>query len=172
MMIILGNAVAMIGCTLMVLVGFLRKKEQILTVQCFQFGFLAVGNLILGGVTGFISGMVSIVRNLVFARTGGSRNWKIAFIVIQAALTFLTGWPGLLGCLPLISGIILTWFIDTKSEKVFKIAIIAAQVTWVIYDWHYRNYVAFTFDIFTILSNLTGMLMIRRNAAKQTAPLV
>ena len=171
-MLILGNAVALIGCVLMVLVGFLRKKEQILPVQCFQFAFLATGNLILGGVTGFISGIVSIVRNLVFARTGGSRNWKIAFIVIQTALTFVTGWPGLLGCLPLISGIILTWFIDLNSDTQFKIALIAAQLTWVVYDWHYRNYVAFAFDIFTILSNLTGILMIRRNITKQTAPLV
>ena len=171
-MLILGNAVALIGCVLMVLVGFLRKKEQILPVQCFQFAFLATGNLILGGVAGFISGIVSIVRNLVFARSGGSRNWKIAFIVIQTALTFVTGWPGLLGCLPLISGIILTWFIDLNSDTQFKIAIIAAQLTWVVYDWHYRNYVAFAFDIFTILSNLTGILMIRRNTTKQTAPLV
>ena len=128
--------------------------------------------MILGGVTGFISGIVSIVRNLVFARTGGSRNWKIAFIVSQTVLTFLTGWPGLLGCLPLISGIILTWFIDAESETQFKIAIIAAQVTWVIYDWQYRNYVAFVFDIFTILSNLAGIVMICRNVTKQTAPLV
>ena len=123
-------------------------------------------------MTGFISGIVSIVRNLVFARTGGSRNWKIAFIVSQTVLTFLTGWPGLLGCLPLISGIILTWFIDAESETQFKIAIIAAQVTWVIYDWQYRNYVAFVFDIFTILSNLAGIVMICRNVTKQTAPLV
>jgi len=171
-MLILGNAVAMIGCTLMVLVGFLRKKEQILIVQCFQFGFLSAGNLILGGVTGFISGVVSIVRNLVFARTGGSKNWKIAFTAIQTVLTFLTGWPGLLGCLPLASGIILTWSIDAKSDVQFKIALIAAQVTWVIYDWSYRNYVAFVFDIFTILSNLAGIVMIRRNTQKQTAPLV
>lgn len=165
-MIVLGNVVAMIGCILMVLVGFLRKKEQILTVQCFQFGFLAAGNLILGGVSGFISGVVSIVRNLVFARSGGSSNLKIAFIAIQTVLTFLTGWPGLLGCLPLISGIILTWFIDAKSDIQFKIALIAAQVTWVIYDWSYCNYVAFIFDIFTILSNLVGIVMIYRNCSK------
>lgn len=171
-MIVLGNAIAMIGCVLMVMVGFLRKKEQILIVQCFQFGFLSAGNLILGGITGFISGMVSIVRNLVFARTGGSRKWKIAFIVLQTALTFMTGWPGWLGCLPLVSGVLLTWFIDTKSDTQFKIAVTAAQVTWVIYDWHYQNYVAFTFDIFTIASNLAGILMIRKDMQKQKAPLV
>lgn len=165
-MLVLGNAVALIGCTLMVLVGFLKKKKQILAVQCFQFGFLAIGNLILGGLTGFISGMVSIVRNLVFARTGGSARWKIAFILIQTVLTFLPGWPGFLGCLPLISGMILTWFIDLKSEVQFKIALIVAQFTWVIYDWNYCNYVAFTFDLFTILSNLIGIAMICRKPAK------
>lgn len=170
-MLILGNAVALVGCMLMVLIGFLRKKEHILVVQCFQFGFLGLGNLILGGFSGFVSGLVSIARNLVFARTGGSRNWKIAFIAIQAVLTFMTGWPGLLDCLPLVSGILLTWFIDAKSETRFKIAIIAAQVTWVIYDWSYRNYSAFTFDVFTILSNLAGIYMIWKNNRKEKAPL-
>lgn len=161
-MILLGNALAMIGCAAMVLVGFLRKKEKILLVQCVQFAFLSAGNLVLGGVSGFISGVVSIVRNLLFACSGGSRNWKIAFIAIQTGLTFMTGWPGILGCLPLVSGILLTWFIDTQSEAAFKTVIIAAQITWVIYDWSYRNYVAFAFDLFTIASNLIGICMIRR----------
>jgi hypothetical protein len=172
MMIILGNAVSMIGCMVMVLIGFLRKKEQILMAQCVQFGFLSAGNLILGGMTGFISGVVSIARNLVFAFTGGSLGWKIGFIILQTMLTFLPGWPGLLGCLPLISGVILTWFLDAKSDVQFKLAIIVAQVTWVIYDWSYRNYVAFAFDIFTILSNLSSMLMIYRNEHNQKAPLL
>ena len=165
-MLLLGNAVAMVGCVIMVLVGFLRKKEKILIAQCFQFGFLSAGNLILGGMSGFISGVVSIARNLVFARTGGSRNWKIAFIIMQTVLTFMTGWPGVLGCLPLVSGIILTWFIDAESDLVFKLVLIAAQVTWVIYDWHYCNYVAFTFDIFTILSNLWAICVICRGSRK------
>ena len=165
-MLILGNAMALLGCVSMVLAGFMKEKKKILTIQCFQFGFLAAGNLILGGVTGFISGVVSIVRNLVFARTDGSVKLKIFFILTQTLLTFLTGWPGFLGCLPLISGIMLTWFIDLKSDLHFKLVIVITMLTWVVYDWNYRNYVSFTFDIFTIFSNLFGMMMILRNRAK------
>lgn len=167
-MIILGNVVSMLGCMTMVLTGFLRKKEQILMAQCVQFGFLAAGNLILGGVTGFISGTVSIARNLVFAFTGGSRNWKIGFIALQAVLTFLPGWPGLVGCLPLGSGVILTWFLDAKNDVQLKLAIIAAQVIWAIYDWSYQNFVAFAFDIFTILSNLVGILIIWKQMQEES----
>ena len=83
-------------------------------------------------------------------------------MLLRRLLTFMTGWPGILGCLPLVSGILLTWFIDTQSEAAFKTVIIAAQITWVIYDWSYRNYVAFAFDLFTIASNLIGICMIRR----------
>lgn len=166
MTIILGNAVAMIGCVLMVLVGFLRKKEQILTVQCFQFGFLAMGNIILGGVTGFICGVVSIIRNIVFAKTGGTLKLKLLFIAIQTALTFMSGWPGWLELLPLVSGVLLTWFLDLENELHFKFVLIVTQVTWVIYDWCYLNYVSFTFDIFTILSNFVAVWMILKNAKK------
>ena len=171
MTILLGNAVAMIGCVLMVLVGFLRKKEQILTVQCFQFGFLAAGNLILGGVTGFICGVVSIIRNIVFGKTGGSLKLKLLFIAIQTALTFMSGWPGWLELLPLISGVMLTWFLDLENELHFKFVLIITQITWVIYDWCYLNFVSFTFDIFTILSNMFSVWVILKKAKKEKAPL-
>ena len=78
----------------------------------------------------------------------------------------MNGWPGWLEMLPLISGVLLTWFLDLENELHFKIVLIVTQVTWVIYDWCYLNFVAFTFDIFTILSNFVGMWMILKNAKK------
>ena len=162
-MLLIGNVVSMLGCALMVAIGFVRRKERVLRLQCIQFGFLALGNLLLGAYSGFVSGVVSILRNLIFPSIGGGLGWKLLFIAVQVLLTFLAGWAGPISLLPLLSGVLFTWFIDTKSDLQLKRVIIAAQVLWVVYDCYYRNFVACTFDILTILSNLMGIYTLKKN---------
>ena len=108
-MLFFGNLISMVGCVLMVLIGFVRKKERVITLQCFQFGFLAAGNLILGAVSGFISGVVSILRNLIFPRVNGGFWLKLVFIALQVVFTVIAGWAGPISLLPLFAGILFTW---------------------------------------------------------------
>ena len=161
-MLFFGNLISMVGCVLMVLIGFVRKKERVITLQCFQFGFLAAGNLMLGAVSGFISGVVSILRNLIFPRVKGGLWLKLVFIALQVVFTVLAGWAGPISLLPLFAGILFTWFIDTKSDVQLKWVIIIAQVMWGFYDFYYRNFVAFTFDALTIISNFAAIIIISR----------
>ena len=44
-----------------------------------------------------------------------------------------------------------------------KLVIITTQVMWLIYDIYYRNYVATTFDVMTMISNLIGFFMVRKS---------
>ena len=159
---LLGNVLSLIGCSLMVCIGFIRRKERVLACQCVQFGFLAAGNLILGAYSGGISGIVSILRNLVFTRRGGGTLLKLGFIAVQILLTLLAGWAGAISLLPLTAGILFTWFIDTRSDARLKLVIVATLVLWGIYDLHYQNYVAFTFDILTIGTNGFSLIALLR----------
>ena len=159
-MLLFGNLMSMIGCVLMVLIGFVRKKERVLRLQCFQFGFLAAGNLILGAVSGFISGVISILRNLIFPKVKNFLGMKLLFVALQLVLTVFAGWAGPISLLPLAAGILFTWFIDTKSDAQLKAVIIAAQVLWAVYDFYYRNFVAFTFDVLTIISNSVAIWLL------------
>ena len=161
-MLFWGNAAAFLGCVLMVAIGFLKKKEQILVAQCVQFGFLALGNLLLGATAGAVSGAVSIVRNLVFSGRQAGTRWKVLFIGVQIALTALTWNGGLIECVPVLATVLFTWFLDTKSDVMFKIVIIGGQLLWTWYDWSYLNYVAFSFDLLTVASNLVGIAMIKK----------
>jgi 16S rRNA (cytosine1402-N4)-methyltransferase len=61
--LLIGNAISMIGCLIMVGIGFLKKKNHILIAQSVQCLFIGSGNLILGGISGFICNMVTIIRN-------------------------------------------------------------------------------------------------------------
>ena len=54
--LIIGNLISLIGCTLMIAVGFIKEKKKILYVQTVQVGFFLLANIVLGGITG---GLVS-----------------------------------------------------------------------------------------------------------------
>lgn len=164
--IVLGNLVSLLGCTLMVAIGFIRKKESILKVQCLQFGLLGTANLILGGITGFISAIISIIRNVVFAKWSSTVLMKAAFVIPQVLISALANASGFIGWLPILSTALFTWLIDTKDPVAFKLVLILTQLLWVVYDLWFLNYVAFTFDIFTILANIISIMTIlkaRRN---------
>ena len=161
--ILIGNLFSFIGCSLMVLIGFIRRRKTILTVQCFQFSFQAVANLVLGGVSGFIANIISIVKNLVFFRGKQSVILKIAFMAVQILLS-LGHLNSLVQWLPIFATAIFTWFLDSNKESVLKGAIIAAQVLWLIYDLVHLNYTGAIFDIFAIVSNFAGILMLRKAA--------
>lgn len=164
--VLIGNIIALAGCILMVLVGFIMEKRRILYTQCVQFTLQGAANLILGGTSGFIANLVSIVRNLVFSKWKCSIWLKIAFIVLQLLLSLGILNEGSIALLPIASTVLFTWFIDTKSEVTLKIVIIFTQVLWGTYDLVHLNYVSVCFDFFTMVSNLIGIYMIikRRKA--------
>ncbi len=159
---LLGNMISLAGCVLMVAIGLLKKKEQILGAQCVQFALMGAGNLALGAVAGVVSNAVSIVRNLVFARTENTTWLKLGFIAVQAALTYAFGGGVLIEWLPVITVVVYTWFLDLKNPVTFKLMIIGCQGMWVVYDWYYRNYVAFSFDLLTIVSTIMGIAMLKK----------
>lgn len=161
-MLVLGNVISLAGCVLMVAIGFLKKKEQILGAQCVQFALMGMGNLVLGAIAGVISNGVSILRNLVLTKVENKTWIKVAFIAAQAGLTLMFGGWKFIEWLPVIAVVVYTWFLDLKNPVTFKLMIIGLQVLWVVYDFYYRNYVAFSFDLFTIASTTIGIFMIRK----------
>ena len=159
---ILGNAVSMVGCLIMVAIGLLKKKSHILIAQSVQCGFMGFGNLILGGVSGFIANIVTIARNLVFVRHPVTTKLKIFFIAAQLLLSLGSMSLNVITWLPLLSAALFTWYLDTDSAAKLKIVILCTQVMWLVYDLYYRNYVAAAFDVMTMCSNLIGFFMVRK----------
>jgi hypothetical protein len=158
--LLLGNAVSMIGCLIMVGIGFLKKKNHILIAQSVQCLFIGSGNLILGGISGFICNMVTIIRNLAFLKFRNTTALKIFFILLQFVLSIGTLSAGWISWLPILAATLFTWCMDTHSEVRMKFVIIATSFLWLTYDLFFRNYVASAFDVMTIISNCIGLSMI------------
>ena len=162
--LLIGNAISMIGCLIMVLIGFLKKKNHILIAQCVQCLFMGIGNLVLGGVSGFICNIVTILRNLVFVKFRNTTFLKVFFIVLQFVLSIGSLSAGFISWLPMIAAALFTWCMDTKSAAKLKVCILCTQILWLIYDLYYLNYVASAFDVMTMISNVIGLFMVRKNS--------
>lgn len=165
--ILLGNILSLIGCSMMVAVGFVQQKRKVLLYQCAQLGVMFCSNFVLGAASGAISNALGIVRNLVFAKTEGSVWLKLAFVGIQIVMT-LFGWKGPIEILPILATVVFIWLLDTKNDVVFKLANVCAMVMWCIYDFYYHNYVASVLDGLTIISNCVAIMAIHK---KEKAPL-
>lgn len=161
-LLLIGNAVSFIGCIIMVGIGLLKKKSHILMAQSVQCLFMGAGNLLLGGVSGFICNVVTIIRNLVFVKFRNTAFLKVFFILLQLLLSLGSLGDGFISWFPLIAAALFTWCMDTRSAAKLKVCILCTQVLWLAYDLHYRNYVASAFDVMTLLSNTAGLLLLRR----------
>ena len=158
----IGNAISFVGCLIMVLIGFLKKKKHILVAQSVQCAFMGTGHLVLGGTSGFICNAVTILRNIVFVKYNPTMMLKIGFIVLQFLLSISSLSAGWIAWLPIIAAAIFTWNLDTTSAARLKVVILITQVLWLTYDMYYRNYVASAFDVMTMVSNIIGFFMVKK----------
>lgn len=158
--IIIGNIVAFTGALIMISIGFIKGKSRILIVQCVQFFVMGLGNLILGGFTGFLTNMVSMLRNLYTFKFKYTIPVKLIFIAAQVILAVRVNNLGLIGWLPIIAASAFTWFLDVKSGLGIKILIVTTQVPWLIYDLYIKSYTGSVFDVLSIITNTVGIVMI------------
>ena len=159
-MLIAGNLISFLGCTLMILIGFIKNKERILTAQCGQFTLQAVSNLLLGSAAGTISCVLGVVRILVFRYVRVTPLLKIGFLAVQAALTIAFGATTFVQWIPFLAMVLYTWYLDTENAVLFKLVNLLGVTLFAFHDLHYLNYVAFGFDVFTIISTIIGTVML------------
>ncbi len=160
-----GNLAALIGCVIMVWTGLVQKKEHILMAQCAQFAFMGMGNLALGALAGVIANGISITRNLVLAKVKPTWSMKIGFLAAQVVLTLIIGIRSPFELLPIVATMIFTLALDWSDTR-FKLALMASQKLWLVYDLHYHNYVAAAFDVLTVVSTGIGIWMLWRSSRR------
>lgn len=173
--LVLGNLVSLAGSVVMVLTGFIKRKNGILLAQCVMFVLLSAANLILGGVAGAVVNGISILRNVLCLFIPLTALWKAGFILLFFAMALLSPVIGLTkqfsgwDLLPAVAGSVFTWCLGSEDGIRLKGAIIFGQLMWCFYDFTIRNYTALCFDVMTIISNVIGILMLRRDRAKPAA---
>lgn len=148
-----GNIVALIASILMVASGCVKNRKKIIYIQTLQILCFTISDLILGGFTGAVINLISIVRNILCYKDKLTNISKTILILLSVILSLLFNNLGFLGLLPLISTVAYTCFMSIKSTIKLKLLIIFTMVMWLIYDILIRSYTSAVFDLFNILAN-------------------
>ena len=160
--ILLGNGVFFLGAVILVLLGLIKTKRNILIAQILQEAFMGAGMLILGGIAGFIVDVVAIFRNLVCIKWNYTLKWKLIFIAAQAGLYAVFGTEGLCGWLPVVAMCLFTWFLDSENVILLKVLIAVMQLMWLVYDISIVNYVGMVVDVVSAVTNVVGIFLVRK----------
>lgn len=163
MTLIIGNIIALLASILIVFISYAKNKKNIIILQTLQVSLLTLSNLILGGLTGAIINAITIVRNILCYK---NKLTKLNITIISVLLIVLSLYfnnLSLIGVLPLISTVIYTVFINTKSTIILKLLLLLNMICWGIYDFTIQSYTSAIFDFLGIITSIISICQLKAN---------
>ena len=162
MTIVTANIIDFVAALIQVGSGSIKKKSKILMVQILQLLMQAVSMLLLGGVTGAVSNILSCYRNYLCYKEKLSTSWKCILTAATIGMTALLNEQGLLGILPAVVCTVYIIFMDVQDPVKFKLLVTLSFLPWLFYHFALRSYIGAIFDAATVISNgITLCFMIR-----------
>ena len=162
-MIITANIIDFLAALLQVGSGSIKKKDKILAVQIIQLLMQGVSMLLLGGITGAISNVLSCVRNYLCYKERLTKLWKGILIAASVAMTVAFNNQGWIGVIPVVVCTVYILLMDIKDPLGFKLLVTLSFIPWLVYHFVLRAYVATVFDAATIItSGVTLFVMLRQ----------
>lgn len=160
---LIANIIGLIGSLLMVLMGILKKKNDVLFVQNVQLILLSISNIMVGGYIGTFVNFIAVFRNILCSKGKLNMFWVIIITIITITLGVIVNREGLVGFVPIIATLIFLFFMNIKDMVKFKILTAVVMFLWFIYDLELGVYTTAFFDLITLFSSLVCMYHIAHN---------
>ena len=157
MNIIIGNIIMFIASIIMVCVGLLKTKKQVLVWQTIQISLMGVATVFLGSIPGLIANIVGVIRNLLGYHGKLNRVAQILICVAAVASTLLFNNIGWFGLLPIAAAVLYTLFMNTPDVRKLKFLILVTLILWMIHDFYVKSYVSCAFNAFSIVTCVIGI---------------
>lgn len=157
MNLIIGNAIMFVASLIMVCVGLLKTKKQILIWQTIQISLMGVATVLLGSIPGLIANIVGVTRNLLGYHNKLTRGVQLAICGVAIASTLLFNNIGWLGLLPITAAVWYTLCMNTTDVKKLKWLIVGTLVLWLVHDVAIQSYVSAAFNAFSVVTCVIGI---------------
>lgn len=169
MLVIIANVIDFLAALIQVGSGSVKKKSAILIIQIVQLLMQGVSMLLLGGITGAVSNVLSCFRNYLCYKEKLNTAWKAVLIAASVIMTVIFNEQGLLGIIPAAVCTVFIIFMDVKDPVKFKLLVTLSFIPWLVYHFAIRAYVGAVFDGATVITNgITLLVMIKeKRAAKK-----
>ena len=159
---IAANIIDFLAALLQIGTGAIKKKSRILILQIVQLLMQGVAMLLLGGVTGAVSNVLSCVRNYICYKEKLNLPWKLFFIIASVVMTVLLNNQGILGMIPAAVCIVYIIFMDVKDPIRFKILVMVTFIPWLFYHFILGSYTGAASDAATIVANIVTIIRMRK----------
>ncbi len=169
MTVIIANIIDFLAAMLQVGTGAIKEKARILIIQTVQLLMQAFAMLLLGGVTGAISNVLSCFRNYLCYKDKLNVVWKVVLIAASIAFTILLNEQGFLGIIPAAVCTIYIIFMDIKDPIKFKLLVTLSFVPWVVYHFMIRSYTGAFFDAATVVTSTVTLIKMIRDKKGEAA---
>lgn len=115
MIIIIANVIDFLAATIQVGSGWMKQKTKVLIAQIVQLLLQGVSMLLLGGITGAVSNVLSCFRNYLCYKGKLSNLWKGILIASSVLMTVLLNEQGIQGIIPAAVCTVYILLMDTKD---------------------------------------------------------
>lgn len=134
-----------------------KSTKQILLMQTISFLFKSVHYYLLGGISGFVTSFISMLRNLIFYRIKENYIFTIIFILIYIVIGIVT-YNSFYSFLPAIATIVYTLIINYDNPKYLRLGMLFTSITWLIYNVYIISYSGIIIQIIMIVTNIFAIL--------------
>ncbi|WP_026528202.1 YgjV family protein [Butyrivibrio sp. VCD2006] len=159
---IAANIIDFFAALIQIGTGAVKKKSRILILQIVQLLMQGVAMLLLGGVTGAVSNVLSCVRNYICYKEKLNLPWKLFFIIASIVMTVLLNDQGILGMIPAAVCIVYIIFMDVKDPIRFKLLVMITFIPWLFYHFILGSYTGAASDAATIVANIVTIIRMRK----------
>lgn len=166
---LLGNALGLVGSTLMSLAGMVKDKKRWLLVMFVQYVFLGSANFCLGAYAAVVTCVFGLAMTVLTMKQSFGTVLKVLFSVAETVLIVAANQAGPIGLLPVVPVLLVMWTVDVKNTVILKAAVASGMVLWALHDFHFGNYTTFCFDIVTFITNMVGIWRILRDRRRSAA---
>ena len=169
---IIAQVLSLIGYTLMVITGYIKKEKKMLRTQDVQLLFIIAMGVLLNAFSGIIINTVQIIKNEIYLRGKLNKYTKACIVGLGIVMTLIFNNGGIAGWLPAVNLFIFTYFLGMGGAIGIKILIFITTCGWGVYDFSIKNYVGFIFDILTIISCIIGIIRLKKDGGSNNGTVI
>lgn len=165
--LLIGNMFALGASLILACSGLVRNKQKIIFMHCIQKLLGIVSNVILGGITGALMNLTSLIRNIFCYKHKLGIKQKVVLIIVGVALTLYSNETSPIVFLPMMGTVTYTLLMDIKDIIKFKKLALVTTVMWFVYDIFIKAYAGALFDFAYIITNTITIIRLKFTKIKE-----
>ena len=146
----------------LIISNFRKTSRQILIYQTISFSFKGVHYLLLGGLSGFYSSIISMTRNILFSKVKKSFYLMLLFVIIYFIVGIFT-YRDFGSIIPSIASIFYTIVVNTNKPSILRKGMIVNCLLWLFYNIYIFSIAGIITQIIMIISTVISIMKLDKN---------